>query len=127
MRNNLAAPGRELARNALISQCIAALLIVFIIATTSSVEVLKSVALGATISIIPACVFALFAFRFAGASKNHLVNKSFSQGAKMKLVLTTILFVVAFAGFHAQPVWLFAAYVATTASHALALFWLGTK
>lgn len=86
-----------------------------------------SAAAGAMISILPTIVFTAFAFRYAGASKNDLVARSFSQGSKMKLALTIILFVIAFKGLNAAPLEIFAAFVITTASHALAMFHYGTK
>ena len=72
-------------------------------------------------------VFAAFAFRYAGASKNQLVARSFSQGSKLKLALTIILFVIAFKGLNATPLEIFVAYVITTASHGLAMFHYGSK
>ena len=86
-----------------------------------------SAAAGALVSIIPTLVFSAFAFRYAGASKNALVARSFSQGSKLKLALTIILFVVTFAGLDAAPLEVFVAFVVTTASHALAMFQYGAK
>ena len=68
-----------------------------------------------------------FAFRYAGASKNDLVARSFSQGSKLKLALTIILFVIAFKCLNAAPLEIFMAFVITTASHGLAMFHYGTK
>lgn len=123
----MTSPGRKLARSALGSQCFTAIVLILITLATGTKSDVVSVALGAAISIVPTLAFALFAFRYAGASKNHLVSKSFSQGAKLKLVLTMFLFVVAFAGFKAHPLGVFLSYAATSASYALALFWFSKK
>ncbi|WP_232373445.1 ATP synthase subunit I [Alteromonas sp. RKMC-009] len=97
-------------------------LLVIISAWAMSVEVAKSAAIGAFISILPNAIFALFAFRYSGASKNELVVRSFSQGAKLRLVLAVILFVVAFKFLHAIPEAVFAAFAVTTVSYWLAMF-----
>lgn len=70
-------------------------------------------------------VFSVFAFRFAGATQLKQINQSFGQGAKLKMALTIILFVVAFAGLKALPLYVFGGYAITTASHAFAMFRYG--
>ena len=122
VNRDLAGAGKKLARHALQIQVIVMTLLVIISAWAMSVEVAKSAALGALISILPNAIFALFAFRYSGASKNELVVRSFSQGAKLRLVLAVILFVVAFKFLHAIPEAVFAAFAVTTVSYWLAMF-----
>ncbi len=117
--------GKKLARTAALYQCIIAAVITVAIAIVGLKIWAVSYALGAVISIVPNSVFALFAFRFSGASKNRLVVKSFNQGAKVKLIVTVLLFVVAFVQFQVEPIALFAGFVITAASYWLAFFRTG--
>ena len=125
--NRLAKRGLDLAKKGLLFQVITALIVTSIAGVAAGGHSAMSAASGALISILPTVVFTAFAFRYVGASKNDLVARSFSQGSKMKLALTIILFVIAFKGVNATPLEIFAAFVITTASHALAMFHYGSK
>ena len=125
--NRLAKRGLDLAKKGLLFQAITALVVTSIAGAAAGGHSAMSAAAGALISILPTVVFTAFAFRYVGASKNDLVARSFSQGSKMKLALAIILFVIAFKGLNATPLELFAAFVITTASHALAMFHYGSK
>ncbi len=127
MTNKLARRGLELAKKGLLFQAITAIVITGLAGVAGGSHSAISAAAGTLISILPNIVFAIFAFRYAGASKNELVARSFSQGSKMKLALTIILFVIAFKGLNASPLEIFMAFVITTASHGLAMFHYGTK
>mgnify|MGYP001175223778 CR=1 FL=1 len=125
--NKLAKRGLTLAKKGLLFQIVTAAIIVAVAALIGGATSALSAATGALISILPKIVFTAFAFRYAGASKNELVARSFSQGSKMKLALTIVLFVIAFRFIHVMPLVLFMAFVITTVSHALAMFHYGTK
>jgi ATP synthase protein I len=125
--NKLARRGLDLAKKGLLFQAITAIVITGLAGAAGGNHSAISAAAGTLISILPNIVFAIFAFRYAGASKNELVARSFSQGSKMKLALTIILFVIAFKGLNASPLEIFMAFVITTASHGLAMFHYGTK
>ncbi len=127
MTNKLARRGLELAKKGLLFQAITAIVITGLAGVAGGSHSAISAAAGTLISILPNIVFAIFAFRYAGASKNELVARSFSQGSKMKLALTIILFVIAFKGLNVSPLEIFMAFVITTASHGLAMFHYGTK
>jgi len=124
--NKLAKRGLDLAKKGLLFQAITALVVTAFAGAAGSHSAMSAAA-GALISILPNSVFMAFAFRYAGASKNDLVARSFSQGSKLKLALTIILFVIAFKGLNAAPLEIFMAFVITTASHGLAMFHYGTK
>ena len=127
MTRDLVGRGRKLARKGLFFQCaIASLLVLFGLFYTGA-QIALSLACGAIISILPTTLFAGFAFRYAGARQNNLVARSFSQGAKAKLALTMILFVVAFAGVKASPLPVFIAFAITTISYWLVMFLDGTQ
>jgi ATP synthase protein I len=125
--NKLAKRGIDLAKKGLLFQAVTALFVTVIAGAAGGSHSAMSAAAGALISILPNSVFMAFAFRYAGASKNDLVARSFSQGSKLKLALTIILFVIAFRGLNAAPLEIFMAFVITTASHGLAMFHYGTK
>lgn len=127
MTNKLAKRGLDLAKKGLLIQAVTALFVTAFAAAAGGSHSAMSAAAGALISILPNSVFMAFAFRYAGASKNDLVARSFSQGSKLKLALTIILFVIAFKGLNAAPLEIFMAFVITTASHGLAMFHYGTK
>jgi len=64
----------------------------------------KSALLGGLIGIIPNIVFALKAFRYAGAKSAKKVVESFFSGVKIKMVLTAILFSLVFKFLVIQPI-----------------------
>lgn len=121
MATHLAETGRQLATKVLIIQTLVALIVTAAVAVVIGTSAGYSAASGAVICLLPNLVFARFAFKHAGASQNELVVRSFSQGAKFKLLLTIILFVVAFKGLKAEPLPLFGAYAATLVTQWVAL------
>lgn len=56
----------------------------------------QSMLAAGVVTIIPNIVFALKAFKYAGAKSSKLVVESFFSGVKLKMVLTALLFVLAF-------------------------------
>ncbi|GAA0860261.1 hypothetical protein GCM10009114_36740 [Aliiglaciecola litoralis] len=76
-----------------------------------------AVLFGGLMNILPNAVFALLAFRYSGASQNELVVRSFSQGAKLKMILTVILAVIAFYGLNLAPLVLFSSFIVMTLCH----------
>ncbi|GGW96502.1 F0F1 ATP synthase subunit I [Alteromonas halophila] len=124
--NRLTAPGRELAKKGLLFQSVTAFFLIVLSAFFGSAEAVISIASGTLISLLPSALFAVFAFRYAGATQLKQVNQSFGQGAKLKMALTIILFVVAFAGLQAHPLFVLLGYAITAVSHVLAMFRHGT-
>ncbi|MDC8829173.1 ATP synthase subunit I [Alteromonas gilva] len=122
MTNNLADNGKSLAKKAALFQCASAIIFILLTWVISTVDIAVAVAAGTLISIIPNQIFALFAFRYAGASQMRRVTKSFSQGSKLKLAATVILFAIAFAGLKLAPLPVFAGFAIAIVSYWLALF-----
>ena len=96
MTNKLARPGRKFALQqiALIT-CIvifSSLCIYFV----WGYEPAKSAALGGFIGILPNILFAYKAFKFAGARASKKVVESLFSGVKQKMILTALLFALAF-------------------------------
>ena len=56
----------------------------------------QSIMAAGVVTIIPNIVFALKAFKYSGAKSSKLVVESFFSGVKLKMVLTALLFVLAF-------------------------------
>lgn len=93
----------------------------------SNAQLSMSFVLGAIINMLPNQVFSFFAFRFAGATKKHLVMKSFSQGSKIKLALTIILFVMAYQLPQLHAVTMLVGFAITMATHTIAIIWLSKR
>lgn len=96
MSISLIQDGRLLARKVLFSQVlVTAIFSAFYAFYFGEIEGLSAL-YGSLICIFPSFIFAHFAFKFAGASQNKLVVRSFNKGGKLKFFLTIILFSVAF-------------------------------
>jgi ATP synthase protein I len=119
--------GIVLAKRALGLQSLVALLTAIICLPFFSFPIVLNYAAGAAISILPNLVFTFYAFRYSGASKRHLVVKSMSQGSKLKMACTIILFVMAFTHLPDAPVALILGFVITTATHTIAVMWSSAK
>lgn len=124
MATALTAKGRQLANKVLIFQCLVAGLMVAVFAITLGSDAAVSATSGAMACLVPCFIFARLVFRYAGASYNQLVVRSFNQGSKLKLILTVIIFVLAFSWLHAQPLPLFGTFAGTTIAQWLAMFYL---
>lgn len=120
MQHELAAPGRLLARKGIIVQLLVSFLLCVSVLFLHS-EFLTAVLLGCLSFVVPHIVFAYWVFRYAGATKNEVVAQSLSQGMKIKLILTSIFFIVAFSQFHVHPLPLLGAYVTIMVSQWLAM------
>jgi ATP synthase protein I len=96
MINKLTIAGRKLAWQ----QNILAISVVLFCSLASyfiwGLDYAKSILAAGVVTIIPNIVFALKAFKYAGAKSSKLVVESFFSGVKLKMVLTALLFVLAF-------------------------------
>ena len=96
MKNKLTNAGRRLAwqQNILaISLVLFSSLVSYFIWGFAYVQ---SILAAGIVAIIPNIVFAVKAFKYAGAKSSKLVVESFFSGVKLKMVLTALLFVLAF-------------------------------
>ncbi|MEP4890687.1 MAG: ATP synthase subunit I [Aliiglaciecola sp.] len=96
MATSLTTEGRQLARKVLFIQSIIAILSAIFFAIFKGQNSGISAFYGGITCLIPAFVFAFYAFRYAGATQNEMVVRSFSKGSKIKFFLTIILFSLAF-------------------------------
>jgi ATP synthase protein I len=96
MENKLTSVGRKLAWQ----QNILAISIILFCTIVSyfiwGLDYARSILAAGIVTVIPNIVFALKAFKYAGAKSSKLVVESFFSGVKLKMVLTALLFVLAF-------------------------------
>jgi ATP synthase protein I len=109
----LAQEGRQLARKVLFYQSLIAIVLAFILFLLLGKYSGLSALYGGMICVVPGMAFAFLAFRYAGASQNKLVIRSFSKGSKLKFIITIVLFVVAYKWSNLQPLALLISYVVT--------------
>ncbi|MBL4764041.1 MAG: ATP synthase subunit I [Colwellia sp.] len=96
MKNKLATAGRKLAWQ----QNVLAISVVLLCSLLSyfiwGFIYAKSIMAAGVVTIIPNIVFALKAFKYAGAKSSKLVVESFFSGVKLKMVLMALLFALVF-------------------------------
>jgi len=96
MTNKLTLAGRKLAWQQNILAISVVLLCSFISYFIWGLVHAQSILAAGVVTIIPNIVFALKAFKYAGAKSSKLVVESFFSGVKLKMVLTALLFALAF-------------------------------
>lgn len=108
--NELAKPGRQFAFKQILISII--IVITFSVVTYFiwGLSFAYSVLAGGAISIIPNFVFAHKAFKYAGARSSEKVLDSFYSGEKLKIVLTAVLFALAFKFLAIEPIAFFSSF-----------------
>lgn len=110
IHNELAKPGREFA----FKQILISIIIVLTCSVATyfiwGLSFAHSVLAGGAISIIPNFVFAHRAFKYAGARSSEKVIDSFYSGEKLKIVLTAVLFALAFKFLAIEPIAFFSSF-----------------
>ena len=109
-------PGRQLSRQQLIFTSTLILISTTVTYFYWGLSHAQSAFAGGCIGIIPNFVFALYAFKFAGASAAKQVMDSFFKGAKIKMVLTALLFALSFKFLSLSLVPFFSTYIIAVAS-----------
>ena len=103
-KNALTQPGRKFA----FLQILISIIIVITCSVTTyfvwGMPYAQSAFAGGVVTIIPNVVFALKAFKYAGASSSKKVVESFFSGVKIKMLLMAILFALAFKFLVIMPV-----------------------
>lgn len=116
MATNLNQEGRQLATRVLFYQSIVAtVLILFFTLYTGKYSGISAL-YGGLICVLPGILYAYLAFKYAGASQNKLVVRSFNKGSKLKFIITIVLFVLAYKWSNLQPLSLLISYVVTLMS-----------
>ncbi|GAC12666.1 ATP synthase subunit I [Aliiglaciecola lipolytica] len=114
MATSLTSEGRQLARKVLFFQSIVAIVCSILFAILKGQNSGISAFYGGITCLLPALVFAHYAFRYAGARQNKLVVRSFNRGSKIKFFLTIILFSLAFKWSEIEFLALLVTYLITT-------------
>ena len=96
MNNKLAKAGRKIALYQILFTIALVLLITLNIYFIWGLTYAKSALAGGIVAIIPNIVFALKAFKYAGAQSSKKVVESFFSGVKLKMVIMALLFALAF-------------------------------
>lgn len=109
-KNELAKTGRRFAFKQIVLTTIIVLLGTLTTYYYWGLSYAQSVLAAGVIVIIPNIVFALKAFRYAGAKSSEKVMESFYSGEKMKIVLTAFLFALAFKYLAIEPIPFFISY-----------------
>ena len=116
MPSRLALPGIKFAKKTLVLQ---SLVVTFctLVALFFGITTALSALLGGLAAILPNIVFAIFAFRFVGATQNQLVYRSFKTGSKLKLILTIVIFILIYRWPDVQAGPLFSTFVISMLGH----------
>jgi ATP synthase protein I len=96
VKNKLASPHRKSALRLVSTQALFVLVIGLIVYVVWDFDHARSAWIGGFTAVLPSLVFALYAFRFAGAQSAKMVTTSFYRGQSLKLLTTFVLFIVAF-------------------------------
>jgi len=113
LATSLTKEGRQLASKVLFYQSIIAIVLTLFFTLYSGKYSGISALYGGLICLFPGMVFAFLAFRYAGASQNKLVVRSFNKGSKLKFIFTIVLFVMAYKWSNLQPLPLLVSYIVT--------------
>lgn len=120
--NRLTLAGRRLAKRLLLLQAAVALVLLAFFAWLYGASGAKTAFAGSIISLVPNAIFAVYAFRFGGARSASEVVRSFYAGEALKMVLTIILFALAFITLSGPWLPLFTVFIVVTFMHWLIPF-----
>ena len=127
MNNKLASPQRAQALKLVGSQAVFVLLISIIIYLGWDIKYARSALIGGMTAVIPSLIFALYAFRFAGAQAAKMVTTSFYRGQSLKLLTTFVLFIVAFKWMNVLIEPMMLVFILTQLTHWLAPFYFNQR
>jgi ATP synthase protein I len=113
LATSLSEEGRQLARKILFYQAVIVILFTVLFTTFLGKFSGISALYGGLICLVTGAVFAFLAFRYAGASQNQLVVRSFNKGSKLKFLFTIVMFVVVYKWPNLQPLPLLISYFVT--------------
>ncbi|MFT4925177.1 MAG: ATP synthase protein I [Phenylobacterium sp.] len=117
MVNRLTKPHRTAALRLVRLQAFIAVLTSLIIFFGWGIAPALSALMGGTVAVVPSLVFALYAFRFMGATSVKMVTASFYRGQSLKLLTTFVLFIIAFKFMDVIPEPLMVTFIITSFTH----------
>jgi len=107
----LNAVGKKLAGRIVGTQFIVVLIAALVTILISNTQSALGILSGGLTAVIPNALFALIAFKHAGARANQKVVQSFFLGEGVKLLLTALLLVLALLITNLYPVWLLVGFI----------------
>jgi ATP synthase protein I len=113
LATSLTQEGRQLARKVLFYQALIVTLFTLVFTIFLGEYSGISALYGGVVCLVTGAVFAFIAFRFAGASQNQLVVRSFNKGSKLKFIITIVMFVMVYKWQNLQPLPLLVSYFVT--------------
>lgn len=125
--NHIAYQGRKLALDIIIVQAVVGLLAAIVIGLFLGYQHGITALIGAVCNLVPSIVFAIFAFRYVGATKSRLIMQSFRKGAALKLLITMLMFALVFKKLEVEPLPLVLGYIATLLAQWPTMFFKGRK
>jgi ATP synthase protein I len=113
LATSLTQEGRQLARKVLFYQALIVTLFTLVFTIFLGEYSGISALYGGVVCLVTGAIFAFIAFRFAGASQNQLVVRSFNKGSKLKFIITIVMFVMVYKWQNLQPLPLLVSYFVT--------------
>ena len=111
MTNKLASPYRLAVLKLVCLQGVVALVATLIIFCIWGVNASVSALSGAAVAVLPNTVFALYAFRYMGASQANQAYASLKRGNGLKFMLTIILFALVLKSYPVMLLPFFSTYI----------------
>ncbi|CAH9060083.1 hypothetical protein PSECIP111951_02870 [Pseudoalteromonas holothuriae] len=111
MTQSLASPYRRAALKGIMLQGIVTVVAAVTVFVGWGVQAGASAFAGGLVSVLPNFVFALYAFRYMGASKAEQVFDSIKRGNGLKFLLSVCLFTLVFKYFSVMAVPFFCCYI----------------
>ncbi|MFT4836940.1 MAG: ATP synthase protein I [Psychromonas sp.] len=113
MTASLTKQGRQLAGKVIFYQSMIGLILSAFFTVFLGINSGISAVYGSITCLVPSFIFSKLAFKYAGASQNELVVRSFNKGSKLKIFLTIILFILVYQWANLQAMPLLVCYVIT--------------
>ena len=111
MSKSLASQYRQAAYKGVLLQGVVAIVIALIVLIGWGVTAGASAMAGGLVSVLPNFVFALYAFRYVGASKSEQIYVSIKRGNALKFLLTICFFTLVFKYFSVMAMPFFICYI----------------
>ena len=111
MSKSLAVQYRQAAYKGILLQGVVAIVIALIVLIGWGVTAGASAMAGGLVSVLPNFVFALYAFRYVGASKSEQIYVSIKRGNALKFLLTICFFTLVFKYFSVMAMPFFICYI----------------
>jgi ATP synthase protein I len=108
---SLAVQYRQAAYKGILLQGVVAIVIALIVLIGWGVTAGASAMVGGFVSVLPNFVFALYAFRYVGASKSEQIYVSIKRGNALKFLLTICFFTLVFKYFSVMAMPFFICYI----------------